>query len=70
MVVESGSVTGSSSDSGSRSWRMLNEQQHYQEHSSSPAQQESQRAGEGKPSYSALRPSWDRDKQKSISNRY
>ncbi|CAD6237966.1 unnamed protein product [Miscanthus lutarioriparius] len=69
MVVESGSVTGSSSDSGSRSWRMLNEQQHYQEHSSSPAQQESQRAGEGKRSYSALRASWDRDKQ-SISNRY
>ncbi|XP_066312092.1 inactive protein kinase SELMODRAFT_444075-like [Miscanthus floridulus] len=68
MVVESGSVTGSSSDSGSRSWRMLNEQ-HYQEHSSSPAQQESQRAGEGKRSYSALRASWDRDKQ-SISNRY
>ncbi|CAD6231027.1 unnamed protein product [Miscanthus lutarioriparius] len=69
MVVESGSVTGSSSDSGSRSWRMLNEQQHYQEHSSSPAQQESQRSGEGKRSYSALRASWDRDKQ-SISNRY
>lgn len=68
MVVESGSVTGSS-DSGSRSWRMLKEQQHYQEHSSSPAQQESQRAGEGKRSYSALRASWDRDKQ-SISNRY
>jgi hypothetical protein len=68
MVVESGSVTGSS-DSGSRSWRMLKEQQHYQEHSSSPSQQESQRAGEGKRSYSALRASWDRDKQ-SISNRY
>ena len=68
MVVESGSVTGSSSDSGSRSWRMLNEQ-HYQEHSSSPAQQESQRADEGKRSYIALRASWDRDKQ-SISNRY
>lgn len=68
MVVESGSVTGGSCDSGSRSWRMLNEQQHYQEYSS-PAQQESQRAGEGKRSHSALRASWDRDKQ-SISNRY
>lgn len=67
MVVESGSVTGNS-DSGSRSWRMLNEQQHYQEYSS-PAQQDSQRAAEGKRSYSALRASWDRDKQ-SISNRY
>ncbi|WVZ69815.1 hypothetical protein U9M48_018544 [Paspalum notatum var. saurae] len=67
MVVESGSVTGSS-DSGSRSWRMLNEQQHHHEYSS-PAQQDSKRAVDGKRSYNALRVSWDRDKQ-SISNRY
>ncbi|OEL30414.1 Proline-rich receptor-like protein kinase PERK9 [Dichanthelium oligosanthes] len=67
MVVDSGSVTASS-DSGSRSWRMLNEQQHFQEYSS-PGQQDSQRAAEGKRSYNGLRASWDRDKQ-SISNRY
>ncbi|RLN25207.1 hypothetical protein C2845_PM07G14740 [Panicum miliaceum] len=67
MVVDSGSVTASS-DSGSRSWRMLNEQQHFQEYSS-PGQQDSQRGVEGKRSYNALRASWDRDKQ-SISNRY
>ncbi|KAJ1284189.1 hypothetical protein BS78_03G186200 [Paspalum vaginatum] len=66
LVVESGSVTGSS-DSGSRSWRMLNEQQHYHEYSS-PAPQDSKRAVDGKRS-NALRASWDRDKQ-SISNRY
>ena len=67
MVVDSGSVTASS-DSGSRSWRMLHEQQHFQEYSS-PGQQDSQRGVEGKRSYNALRASWDRDKQ-SISNRY
>jgi hypothetical protein len=61
MVVESGSVRAPSSDSGSRSWRMLNEQQQYQE-------QDSQRGVEGK-RYNALRASWDRDKQ-SVSNRY
>ncbi|XP_062214398.1 inactive protein kinase SELMODRAFT_444075-like isoform X2 [Phragmites australis] len=68
MVVESGSVTAPSSDSGSRSWRMVNEQQHHQDYSS-PARQDSQRAVEGKRSYNALRASWDRDKQ-SISNRF
>ncbi|KAL6615519.1 hypothetical protein ACP70R_037789 [Stipagrostis hirtigluma subsp. patula] len=69
MVVESGSVTAPSSDSGSRSWRMLNEQRHYQDFSS-PAQQDSKRAAEGKQrSYDALRASWDREK-KSISNRF
>jgi hypothetical protein len=67
MVVDSSSVTGSS-DSGCRSWRMLNEQQHFQEYNS-PGQQDSQKAIEGKHSYKALRASWDRDK-KSISNRY
>ena len=67
MVVDSVSVTASI-DSGSRSWRMLNEQQHFQEYSS-PGQQDSQRGVEGKRSYNALRASWDRDKQ-SISNRY
>ncbi|TVU34450.1 hypothetical protein EJB05_16283, partial [Eragrostis curvula] len=68
MVVESSSVTAPSSDSGSRSWRMLNEQQQYQDYSS-PARQDSQRSTEGKRSYNALRASWDRDKQ-SISNRF
>ncbi|CAO2190935.1 unnamed protein product [Urochloa humidicola] len=67
MVVDAGSVTASS-DSGSRSWRMLNEQHHYREYSS-PGQQDSQRGVEGKRSLNALRASWDRDKQ-SISNRY
>ncbi|KAF8696814.1 hypothetical protein HU200_036452 [Digitaria exilis] len=66
MVVDSGSVTASS-DSG-RSWRMLNDHQHYQEYSS-PGLQDSQRAVEGKRSYNALRASWDRDRQ-SMSNRY
>jgi hypothetical protein len=67
MVVESGSVTTPSSDSGSRSWRMLNGQQQYQDYSS-PARQDSQRAVQAK-RYNALRASWDRDKQ-SMSNRF
>jgi hypothetical protein len=66
MVVESGSVRAPSSDSGSRRWRMLNEQQQYQDYS--PARQDLQRGVEGK-RYNALRASWDRDKQ-SVSNRY
>ncbi|KAK3164707.1 hypothetical protein QOZ80_1AG0023500 [Eleusine coracana subsp. coracana] len=68
MVVDSGSVTAPSSDSGSRSWRMLNEQQQQQDYSS-PARQDSKRVVEGKRSYNALRASWDRDKQ-SMSNRF
>lgn len=68
MVVDSVSVSAPSSDSGSRSWRMANDQQRYQDYSS-PARQDSQRVVERKQSYDALRAAWDRDK-KSISNRY
>ncbi|KAK3161217.1 hypothetical protein QOZ80_1BG0074020 [Eleusine coracana subsp. coracana] len=68
MVVDSGSVTAPSSDSGSRSCRMLNEQQQQQDYSS-PARQDLKRVVEGKRSYNALRASWDRDKQ-SMSNRF
>jgi serine/threonine protein kinase len=67
MVVDSGSVSAPSSDSGSRSWRMLNEQQNCRDWS--PARQDSHRVVEGKNSYDALRAAWDRNKQ-SVSHRY
>ncbi|AQK96431.1 Protein kinase protein with adenine nucleotide alpha hydrolase-like domain [Zea mays] len=63
MVVESGSVNGSS-DSGSRSWRLLSEQQHYcQEYR--VARLNKNREGQAR----GNAPTADRDKQ-SISNRY
>ncbi|KAK1665469.1 hypothetical protein QYE76_053628 [Lolium multiflorum] len=68
MVVDSVSVSAPSSDSGSRSWRMANDQPHYQGYSS-PARRDSHRVVDRKQPYESLRASWDRDK-KSISNRY
>ncbi|KAG8051423.1 hypothetical protein GUJ93_ZPchr0001g31293 [Zizania palustris] len=67
MVVDSASVSAPSSDSGSRSWRMPNDQQHYRDYS--PARQDPHRAVQGKNSYDALRASCDWSKQ-SVSHRY
>lgn len=66
MVVESGCVSAPCSEAGSRSRRMLLQQ----EQQSSPAQQDSQIMVDGKPqSYVARRIAWDRDTQ-SLSHRF
>ncbi|KAG8077250.1 hypothetical protein GUJ93_ZPchr0007g6262 [Zizania palustris] len=66
MVVDSASVSAPSSDSGSRSWRMPNDQQHYRDYS--PARQDSHRVVEGKNSHDTRRAAWDWNKQ-SVSHR-
>ncbi|KAL6848844.1 hypothetical protein ACP4OV_021427 [Aristida adscensionis] len=68
MVVDSGCISAPSSDAGSRSWRMLNDRQRFEEHSS-PVQHDSRRLDEGKHPYETMRAVWDRDRQ-NLSHRY
>ncbi|XP_062232295.1 inactive protein kinase SELMODRAFT_444075-like [Phragmites australis] len=68
MVVDSGCISAPSSDSGSRSWRLLSDRQRYEEHSR-PVQHDSQRLDEGKHSYKIMRTAWDQELQ-NLSHRY
>ncbi|KAL6618675.1 hypothetical protein ACP70R_033814 [Stipagrostis hirtigluma subsp. patula] len=68
MIVDSGCISAPSSDAGSMSWRLLNDRQRYEEHSS-PVQHDLQRLDEGKHPSETTRAVWDRDRQ-NLPHRY